>query len=135
MRLLLDTCTFLWLFGRQAGRQAGLSENAREVLRDSDHQAFVSAVSTWEILVQHGRGRLGLETKGLAVDQFVVTQRKAHQLDSLPVTEEVAMQVVKLPTLLHDPFDRLLICQAIEHGLTLVTPDEQIRRYPIKTLW
>lgn len=131
MRLLLDTCTFLWLFGKQAG----LSKAARETLSDSGNQAFVSAVTTWEILVKHGRGRIGLETKGLPPAEFVVAQRLAHQLDTLAVTEEVSMQVAKLPPIHHDPFDRLLICQAIEHGLTLVTPDEHIRRYPIKTLW
>lgn len=131
MKLLLDTCTFLWLFGRQAG----LSGQAREVLGDSANQAFVSSVTIWEILVKHGRGRLDIETQGMPVAQFVVSQRRAHQLDSLPVTEEVAMQVPKLPAVHHDPFDRLLICQSIEHGLTLVTPDKNIRRYPIRTLW
>lgn len=131
MKLLLDTCTFLWLFGRQAG----LSAAAREALIDSDHQAFVSAVSIWEILVKHGRGRLGLDTNGMPPDRFLTIQRQAHLLESLAVTEATAAQVIKLPVIHHDPFDRLLICQAIEHGLTLVTPDRQIQRYPIRTLW
>lgn len=131
MRLLLDTCTFLWVFGRQAG----LSGPAREALANPDHQAFVSPVTIWEILVKHGKGKLGLETGGMPVERFLIAQRVAHRFDSLPVTEEAAIQLPKLPPLHHDPFDRLLICQAIAHGLTLVTPDDQITRYPVAMLW
>jgi PIN domain nuclease of toxin-antitoxin system len=61
--------------------------------------------------------------------------REAHGFTELPLTEAAAFQLTKLPELHRDPFDRMLVCQCIEHGLTLVTPDEAIQDYPIRTLW
>lgn len=56
-------------------------------------------------------------------------------IEELPLTEAATLQLSKLPALHKDPFDRMLVCQAIEHGLTIVTPDEMVRSYPIRTLW
>lgn len=131
MRLLLDTNIFLWAFGWQAR----LSIAAKSALENPDNQLFLSAVSPWEILVKIGKGKLNINTGGLPVEKFLLAQREALDIESLPVTEPSAFQLLKLPAIHGDPFDRLLICQCIEHGLTLLTPDAQIQRYPIKTLW
>lgn len=131
MKLLLDTSTFLWAFGKQAG----LSANARSALEDSSNALFLSPVSQWEILVKVGKGKLAIATGGIAVEKFLVIQREALGIETLPVTEADAAQLPRLPTVHGDPFDRVLICQTIEHGLTLVTPDQHISRYPIRTLW
>lgn len=66
---------------------------------------------------------------------FVGEGREKSGINSLPVDEEAALLVARLPRLHGDPFDRLLIAQAIVHGLIIVTPDEAIARYGIRTVW
>ncbi len=129
MSFLLDTVTFLRLsFGSPS-----LSESARTACEDADAELYLSAVSTWEIAVKHHLGRLELPTR--LPDQFVVEARERLAIESLPLVEGATLQLPKLPPLHRDPFDRMLICQAIEHGMTLVTPDEMVRSYPVRTLW
>jgi PIN domain nuclease of toxin-antitoxin system len=127
---LLDTCTFLWLIWDAPE----LSPQARDLIGDPEHAAFLSPVSVWEALVKHRAGRLQLKTTEPAWEHFV-TQRKAHEILSLPLVEQCLAQLPKLPDLHRDPFDRMLICQAIDQGLTILTPDPLIQRYPVKTLW
>lgn len=130
MSLLLDTCTFLWLIWDEAP----LGPAMREILSDARHAAYLSAVSVWEATSKHRLGRLHLNTSEPAWQHFT-RQRELHGVQPLAVTETDSRHIANLPDINRDPFDRLLICQAIEHGLTLVTPDPAIRRYPIKTLW
>ena len=61
--------------------------------------------------------------------------REDHGIEALPLDEAATLQLPKLPSIHRDPFDRMLICQAINHGLTLLTPDENIRRYPVLSRW
>jgi PIN domain nuclease of toxin-antitoxin system len=128
VRLLLDTCTFLWIVG---GDRA-LSDRVREAFIDPENDVFLSAASAWEIAVKHRLGKLVLPA---APPDFVPSQREAHGIDPLAVDEEAALHVAKLPDLHRDPFDRMLIAQAIVGGLLLATPDESIRQYPVRTLW
>ena len=128
MRLLLDTCTFLWLVG---GAEE-LSSRARQAFADPANEVFLSAASAWEIAVKHRLGKLPLPT---APDEFVPVQRAAHGIEPLAVEEESALHVAKLPDVHRDPFDRMLVAQALVGGLVLVTPDETIRRYPVRALW
>lgn len=128
MRLLLDTCTFLWLI--EGG--ARLSREARSLFAAAEHEVYLSAVSAWEIAQKNALGKLPLPN---SADLFIVTQRKLRGVEALPLNEEAALQVAKLPRLHRDPFDRMLICQAIVHGLTILTPDPQISKYPVRTAW
>ena len=128
MRLLLDTCTFLWIIGGAKD----LSTRAREAFVDPANEAFLSAASAWEIAVKHRLGRLPLPEPP---DTFVPAQRAAHGLEPLAIDEESALHVAKLPDLHRDPFDRILVAQALIGGLVLLTPDDQIREYPVRTLW
>lgn len=128
MRLLLDTCTFLWI----VGGATDLSTRAREAFADPANEAFLSAASAWEIAVKHRLGRLPLPEPP---DGFVPAQRAAHGLELLAIDEESALHVAKLPDLHRDPFDRILVAQALVGGLVLLTPDDQIREYPVRTLW
>jgi len=128
MRLLLDTCTFLWI----AGGAKELSARAREAFADPANEVFLSAASAWEIAVKHRLGKLPLPQ---APDEFVPAQRAAHGIEPLAVGEESALHVAKLPDLHRDPFDRMLVAQALVGGLVLVTPDDPIRQYPVRTLW
>ena len=127
MKLLLDTCTFLWI----VADAPEISRRARDLFRTADNEVYLSAASAWEIAVRHGLGKLPLPD---APDRFVREMREAHGIASLPVDEESALHVSRLPALHRDPFDRLLICEAIQEGVPLVTSDEIILRYPLKTL-
>lgn len=126
--MLLDTCAFLWL--RESPDR--LSEAAREVLRDGSNEVSLSAVSAWEISVKHAAGRLPLPRP---LEDFVRDGRKIHHIEALAFDENCALHLARLPDIHRDPFDWMLICQAIEHQLTILTPDPMIRKYPIKTLW
>lgn len=128
MKLLLDTCTFLWIITDAPE----LSRRAREAFADPDNEAFLSAVSSWEIAVKHALGRLPLPE---APARFISAQRRAHRIQPLPLEEEPALRVARLPKLHADPFDRMLVCQAITHGLTILTPDDRIVRYAVDVLW
>lgn len=131
MRLLLDSCTFLWLIGQRAE----LPEKVREAIATPHNSCFLSAASLWEILIKHRGRRLEIDSMGAPTERFLVEQREAHGIASLPIDEEAVAQLPKLPDLHRDPFDRMLVCQAIAHGLTVVTPDEAIRRYPVRSFW
>ena len=128
MRLLLDTCTFLWL----VDDASELSVTARGLILDPGNDAYLSAVSAWEIAVKQGLGRLVLAEPAL---RYVPKYRAAHHLLELPLDEVAALQISRLPAIHKDPFDRMLVCQAIAHGLTIVTPDAQISQYPALTRW
>jgi PIN domain nuclease of toxin-antitoxin system len=128
VRLLLDTCTFLWI----VGGDAALSGRAREAFVDPENEVFLSAASAWEIAVKSRLGKLPLPAPP---ESFVPAQRTAHGIEPLPVDEEAALHIAKLPDLHRDPFDRMLVAQAIVGGLVLVTPDDAIRPYPVRTLW
>ena len=128
MRILLDTCTFLWLILEAPE----LSAKARDAFTDPANDVFLSAVSAWEIAVKHSLGRLPLPE---AAGRFIPQQREAHGVEPLPLSEEAALHVAKLPPLHADPVDRLLVCQALIDGLTVLTPDEAIARYPVRVMW
>jgi PIN domain nuclease of toxin-antitoxin system len=128
MKLLLDTCAFLWI----AGDASVLSKRAREVFRAPDHEVYLSVVSAWEIAVKHGLGRLPLPSPP---ERFVREMREAHGIEVLPLDEESALHVSRLPDIHRDPFDRMLVSQAIVHGLTILTPDPIILDYPARTIW
>jgi PIN domain nuclease of toxin-antitoxin system len=130
MSLLLDTCVFLWLIWDEPPLHA----RARELIADPVNEVFVSVASVWEAAIKHGKGRLDVRAAGSVVEHFT-KERMRHDIASLPVYENELRHLAALPAVHQDPFDRLLVCQAIEHGLTLVTPDPLIRSYPIKTFW
>jgi PIN domain nuclease of toxin-antitoxin system len=128
MRLLLDTCTFLWI----AADAAELSERARTLFRSPDNQVYLSAVSAWEIAVKVALGTLPLPWPP---ERFVPEVREMHGIDALPLGEDACLLAAKLPAIHRDPFDRMLVCQAMAGGMVLLTPDRDIARYPVRTAW
>jgi PIN domain nuclease of toxin-antitoxin system len=128
LRLLLDTCTFLWA----VDQQAELSAKARSAITDPSSEVYVSAISAWEIAVKQERGNLALAD---SAQRFVPKYREMLGFLDLALDEASALRSGSLPPLHRDPFDRMLVCQAIEHGLVIVTPDAHITQYPIRTLW
>jgi PIN domain nuclease of toxin-antitoxin system len=128
VKILLDTCTFLWL----VSDNKALSKNARDIFRSADNDVFLSVVSAWEIAIKFSLGNLPLPADPM---HWITASRQEHKITSLPLDEEAACYATKLPLMHKDPFDRMLICQAIVHELTLLTPDAHISQYPIRTLW
>jgi PIN domain nuclease of toxin-antitoxin system len=128
VKVLLDTATFLWLIAEPER----LTATVREACADSTNDVYLSAVSAWEIAVKHAIGRLPLPQ---APENFVTRERDRHGIETLALDEGSTLQLTRLPALHRDPFDRMLICQSITHGLVLATSDPEIARYPIRTLW
>jgi PIN domain nuclease of toxin-antitoxin system len=128
MRLLLDTCAFLWI----AADAPELSSRAREIFRNPENEVYLSAISTWEIAVKHGLGRLPLPG---APEAYVPELRQRHEIEPLALNEESTLYLGRLPVLHRDPFDRMLVCQAIVEGMVILTPDELITQYPVRSMW
>jgi len=123
MRLLLDTHIFLWYI---AG-DTQLADAWRQMIGDPQNQVFLSVVSLWEAIIKFQTGRLPLPE---APETYIPRMRAQHRFIVLPVDEASVAQVALLPLIHRDPFDRLLIGQAIQNGLTLITSDAAIRAYP-----
>lgn len=122
MKFLLDTQLLLWA----AGQPEKLSRTARKLLNDPHNELLFSAASLWEIAIKSTLGR----------EDFRVEPRLLRRglLDNgyveLPITSQHAVSIDSLPPLHKDPFDRLLMAQALTEGITLLTGDEQLASYP-----
>lgn len=128
MKALLDTCTFLWL----VRGDAALTHRAREIITDTCNEIYLSPVSAWEIGVKHKLGKLPLP---IEPSIFVPRETGRHRILSWPLNEAAALVASGLPLHHQDPFDRLLVGQAMVDGLTILTPDPLIRQYSATTLW
>jgi PIN domain nuclease of toxin-antitoxin system len=127
VRLLLDACTFLWIVGGDR-----ISEAAAAAYREPSNEVYLSAASVWEITIKHQSGRLPLPEPP---DTLIPAERRLRGIAHLPIDEDAVYQLPKLPQLHRDPFDRILVCQAIAHSLAILTPDPLIRQYPVRILW
>lgn len=121
MRLLLDTHAFLWWDNDE------LPPLVTHRIQQAD-EVYVSAVSAWEIAIKVGLGKLTAKVE-------LASAIADYGFLPLPISLEHAGATRKLPTLHRDPFDRMLIAQAIFEQLVLVTDDRLIRAYRVKTLW
>ncbi len=128
MRFLLDTHTFLWW----VTDDRGLSPTARDVISEGANEIVFSAVSGWEIAIKArlGRVRLAEDPEG-----FFPAQLRANSFAVLPISLRHALGVHSLPDLHRDPFDRLLVSQAIAEDLPIISGDEQLRRYAVEVVW
>ena len=123
MRLLLDTHTMIWVFSAPHL----LSGQARDAISAGENEVFVSVISPWEVAIKRSKKRLRApDDLGDAVE--------AHRFQLLPVLLRHTREIDSLPNHHGDPFDRMLVAQAIVDGLTLVTSDRVLRRYPAATL-
>jgi len=126
VRLLLDTHVFLWLLAEPERLGGHISS-----LEDPGNQLLFSAASSWEIVIKVQLGRLSLPDDP---ERYVPARMRAIGADPLPVQHTHALAVGELPPLHRDPFDRLLVAQARELRLRIVTADAQIARYEVETL-
>ena len=132
MTYLLDTHTLLWtLFEDEK-----LSEKAREAISNAENEIYVSVLSYWEISLKYALGKLELE--GITPDEL---PEKAKEIDieTMELSEEDVITFYKLPHLKHkDPFDRLIIWQAIRRDLPLISKDkimQDYQKFGLVTLW
>lgn len=123
MRLLLDTHIFLWYITADPQLPAPF----HIAIQDPANEVFLSAVSVWEAVIKYSLGKLSLP--GPPEDYFV-RQRQRHGVASLPIEEAAMIHLARLPLLHRDPFDRMLLAQALQHDLTIVTVDGAVRAYP-----
>jgi PIN domain nuclease of toxin-antitoxin system len=123
MKRLLDTHIFLWFINRDTR----LPNKMRDAIRDPTNQAYLSVVSFWEIVVKHQLGKLPLPQ---APETYIPQQRQFHQIIDLSLHEDSIKRLVALPSAHRDPFDRMLVCQALEYNLTLMTVDPVLQQYP-----
>ncbi|MSV27284.1 MAG: type II toxin-antitoxin system VapC family toxin [Bryobacterales bacterium] len=128
MKFLVDTCTFLWI----ASESPQLSKTAAAVFLDRNNEHYLSSASAWEIAIKHAAGRLPLPGRP---DSYVPMIREASGIASLEIDEESALHAGRLPGLHSDPFDRMLVAQAVVHGMTILTPDPEIQQYAVRVLW
>ena len=128
MRFLLDTCTFLWW----ATGDKRLPPDVRDYVTDPDNDVYLSAVSAWEISLKHRLGRMPLPE---VPEVYVPDRRRRLGIEPLPFDEIAACHTRLLPDHHRDPFDRALVAQAIVEGLVLLTPDDAVRCYPVRTQW
>lgn len=124
-RLLLDTHALLWALSAPSRLPARVAS----AIRAADTDVYASSVTTWELAIKATLGKIDADLGAVAA-----AARAAH-FDELPVTIAHTLRLGALPGHHQDPFDRLLVAQAIEERLAIVTHDPVIARYPVSVFW
>ncbi|BAY12065.1 type II toxin-antitoxin system VapC family toxin [Calothrix sp. NIES-2098] len=127
MRILLDTHIFLWFISGDNQ----LAPEVRDAIRDTDNTVYLSVVSIWECIIKYQLGKLPFPE---SPEIYLPKQRDRHQIANLDLDEGSVTQLARLPALHKDPFDRMLICQALHHGLKIATIDPEILKYAIDVM-
>jgi PIN domain nuclease of toxin-antitoxin system len=128
MKYLLDTMIWLW----SVGDTDRIGKTGLAILRNGGEEIYLSAVSSWEISIKSKLGKFELpEPPGPYVRTRIATQG----IRSLSITQEHTLSVYDLPLHHQDPFDRLLIAQAIAEEMTVLTSDRVFGKYPLDILW
>ncbi len=128
MRFLLDTCAFLWI----SEDSQKVNRSVRDLYLDQDNDVYLSTASAWEIGIKFSSGKLSLPERP---DVYVPKMRLRSRVETLEIGEESALLAGKLPNIHADPFDRMLVAQAIVHDLIILTPDPKIEAYAVRVLW
>ena len=127
MRVLLDTHAFLWF----VSGNSKLSRSARLIIENPGNELLLSAASIWELGIKSSLGRI---TFPCPLDQYVAEKIKAGFV-VLPITWKHAATVANLPLEHRDPFDRMLVAQAICEKISIITRDTKIANYGVNTIW
>jgi PIN domain nuclease of toxin-antitoxin system len=128
MKYLLDTMVWLW----SVGPTENIAPAGLEILKRGDEDIYLSAVSSWEVAIKAKIGKFKLpEPPGPYVRSRMATQ----SIRPLSITQDHSLKVYDLALHHSDPFDRLLIAQAILEEMTILTADRAFRRYPVEIVW
>lgn len=128
MKILVDTQAFLWLI---TGNER-LSETAKKIFLDRENRLFISAASLWEICIKMSMGKLSLKNGWLKIIQ---DELEINAIQWLPIEILHCAELTKLPFHHRDPFDRMLVAQAIVEDMQLLSSDCRLSDYEIKRIW
>jgi PIN domain nuclease of toxin-antitoxin system len=125
---LIDTQVFLWAIDAVEK----LSERSREILEDRSSEIYLSRASYWEICLKIARGSLEL---GDGWEKTLERERRRNRFHWLEISSPHCEGIISLPAFHKDPFDRMLISQALFEGVSLISCDEKIARYDLNVIW
>ena len=128
VRYLLDTHTLLWFIAEDKQ----LSSSGQRLIRDSSSEIFISTASLWEIAIKINIGKLALNKP---FEQLFSDELDSHGIEILDITVDALVQLTTLPLHHRDPFDRLIIAQAIVEGIPIISKDEAFDLYDVKREW
>ena len=128
MKVLLDTCTLVWL--TQEPRR--LSSACRRAIDEPATELVVSHASVWELALKSGAGKFAFP---MPLRRWLHEQQKQWRFEYLSVSLEHVLKTTELARHHVDPFDRLLVAQAMAENVSVLTPDEHIARYPVHAIW
>ena len=128
MKLLLDTCSLLWL----TQEPQRLSAASRAAIDRPGNDLLVSHASMWEMSLKSFAGKLVFSTP---LRRWLALQRAEWRFEYLPIREEHILRTLEIERHHADPFDRMLVAQALAENLPLVTPDASIAKYPVQIIW
>ena len=126
-RFLIDTHAFLWFIGGDEQ----LPEVARDLIGDMENEVLLSAASLWEIAIKTSLGKLIL---GRPFEELIPEQLVLNDITVLPISLDDLSIVVKLPFYHRDPFDRLIIAQAMTRGLPVISKDAEFAKYHVELI-
>lgn len=127
MNILLDTHIFLWYITKDER----LEKKRADIIADYNNRVFVSTASIWECCIKQHIGKLSLPSEPA---KYLQTQRVRHQFQPLPIDENCLKHLSSLPDIHNDPFDRVLISQAVEFHLRFMTDDFKIKQYTLPNI-
>lgn len=128
MKILLDTHIFLWFITKDNR----LSEKYCDAIINPDNEVYLSVVSVWEAMIKYQLGKLPLPE---SPETYLPKQREKDLVSSLSIDESTITQLAKLPHLHRDPLDRLLLCQALQYDLIIITEDQLIISYSMVNIF
>ncbi len=128
MKLLLDTHSLIWFFSGNSK----LSETARMLMEDINHQKLISLVSVWEMAIKQSKGKLSLS---LPVEDYINQKAELEDYEIIPINLNHLGLVSTLPFYHNDPFDRLLIAQSVVENIPIITKDNAFSAYNIQIIW
>lgn len=128
MKLLVDTHVFLSFISGESN----LSSRAVAALTEPTNELYLSVASVWEIVTKYQIGKLSLP---LPIQDFVGEQIRANRISVLPIRSAHVFQLLRLPLLHRDPFDRILLAQSLEENAPIVSRDKLLLKYPVEVVW
>ncbi len=128
MKFLLDTHVLLWWIMDSPQ----ISGNVRKLLSEGSSDLFWSSASSWEIAIKYANGKLPLPDE---LEVFIMSELSSNRISSLSITDEHSFMAGKLPIHHRDPFDRMLIAQSNFENMPLITSDQTMSQYEVKTIW
>jgi len=128
MKYLLDTMVWLW----SVGPSDKIGRSGLQILANGEEQVYFSAASAWEIAIKMRLGKFHLPE---APGRYLPKRLREQGIRPLSVTQSHSLGVYDLPSHHHDPFDRLIIAQAIAEEMVILTADRMFEKYPVDVLW